>query len=585
MRRLRLGAGDSGTLFGRASRALGWSFLSTALSRFGLLGFGILLARLLGPHQFGAAAVGFVALIAGLSFNDLGVSLAIVRWPKEPDEIVPTVLTITVVSSLLLYVGLFFSAPAFSAALGAPAATSVVRLIDVGVMIDGVVGVPAALLQRYFRQDRKLIADQVHSWLSAVVSVSLALAGFGAMSIAIGSVAGTLAGGSLIVRFSPLRLRFGFSISKARELLRFGIPLAGSSLIVFFIANVDNLVVGHVLGATALGFYTLAWNLASWPVTMFSQPVRAVAPALFSRLQQDPAALRKGFVSAAGLLGSITLPVCLLIAGSAVPLVGFLYGDRWLPASAALAWLALLGALRVFFELSYDFFVVLARSRLVLMIQIAWLLVLVPGLVAGARLSGIRGVAIAGLAAAGLVVLPWYLIELSRVGIRIRSLASVLWLPLAVAAGVGGIALAAAAVIPGDFAECAAAGIVAAVAIGLLGLRVRPVIREFREVIASNDEKPGELARSAPAKGPRHARTSSSSATEAAGHGAEQTADPDAQAAGLRALLALAVTEPPADLEMTTPLPVYRNAIRYPANGVPGGWASRSRQPGADHRK
>ena len=80
---------------GQASRALGWSFLSNAGARFGTLAIGVLLARLLGPHAFGTFAVALVALLAVLSFNELGVSLAIVRWQGDPAEIAPTVTTLS----------------------------------------------------------------------------------------------------------------------------------------------------------------------------------------------------------------------------------------------------------------------------------------------------------------------------------------------------------------------------------------------------------------------------------------------------------------------------------------------------------
>src|SRR5215469_10439011 len=97
---MKLSSGRQRTLGGLASRALGWSFFNTAFSRLGTLGIGIVLARLLGPHAFGTYAVALVALIAVLSFNELGVSLAIVRWPGDPAEITPTVTTISIVSSL-----------------------------------------------------------------------------------------------------------------------------------------------------------------------------------------------------------------------------------------------------------------------------------------------------------------------------------------------------------------------------------------------------------------------------------------------------------------------------------------------------
>lgn len=556
---MKLGVRDEDTLFGRASRALGWSFFSTVFGKIGLVGFGILLARLLGPQQFGTAAVAIFTLLAVTSFNDLGVSLAIVRWPGEPSEIAATVVTISVASSLLLYIGLFLGAPTFAAALGAPAATSVVRVLALSIVTNGVVAVPAALLERYFRQDRKTIADQVHGWLSVGLSVILAWAGFGAMSIAIGQVAGAIAGGTLITIFAPLPLRVGFDTTKARKLVKFGLPLAGSAFIVFLVANVDNLVAGHLLGATALGFYVLAWNLASFPVNMFSAPVRTVATALFSRLQHDPVAMRTTFTSAVALLGSVTLPVCLLISGSAVPLINFVYGPKWVPAAQALVWLALLGALRILFELTYDYFVVLAKSRVVFTVQLAWLLALIPSLIVGARLGGIGGVAIAGVVVAAVVVLPWYLTELSKVGIKLRSLAVLLWLPLAAAVAVGFVAWAAAKAIPSEFTACAAGGVVALITIGLLVFKVRSAIAELRTASGSPQDG-SELAiarddahaiRPKPTNPPLLLRKVAPS----------RSPDPALQAAAIQALIAIASSPVPFH-DMTGPLPVYRDAAR-----------------------
>src|SRR5215472_2652981 len=102
---MKLALGGNDTLIGRASRALTLSFISVAVLRFSMLGVGVLLARLLGPHAFGTFAVALVALLAVLSLNELGVSLAIVRWPDDPSEIAPTVATISCISSGILFIG------------------------------------------------------------------------------------------------------------------------------------------------------------------------------------------------------------------------------------------------------------------------------------------------------------------------------------------------------------------------------------------------------------------------------------------------------------------------------------------------
>ena len=220
----------------------------------------------------------------------------------------------------------------------------------------------------------------------------------------------------LFIAFEPGAVRPGFDRARARALLRFGLPLAGSSIVVFAATNVDRLIVGALLGPVPLGLYVLAFNLSSWPATIFSLPVRAVAPALLARLQADRRAMRAAFLSATRLLAAVTLPACVLLATTAAPLVRFVYGEVWAPAAGVLVWLALLGALRILFELVYDYFVVLANTRVVFTIQLVWLLALIPAIWFGTSAAGVAGAGLAQFAVGLLVVLPIYLRELHRPG-------------------------------------------------------------------------------------------------------------------------------------------------------------------------
>ena len=210
-----------------ASNAFAWGLLNTVISRLGTLGIGIVLARVLGPESFGTFAVAMVALMAVLSFNELGVSLAIVRWPEDPARIVPTVNTISVVGSTLFCTAAILAAPVFTTAMGDPGATDVVRILILSVFVSGIVASPAALLQRDFREKERLGIDQANVWIGAVLSVVLALAGMGAMALAVGRLAGSLVSGVMFLVASPLPYRFGLDRSLLGPLLRFGLPLAG----------------------------------------------------------------------------------------------------------------------------------------------------------------------------------------------------------------------------------------------------------------------------------------------------------------------------------------------------------------------
>ncbi|MGL3806244.1 oligosaccharide flippase family protein [Paeniglutamicibacter sp. R2-26] len=431
-----------------AGGAFGWSLANALVSRLGTLGIGIVLARLLGPEEFGTFAIALVALMAVLSFNELGVSLAIVRWPTDPSLIFPTVNTLSTAGSIVFCALGWFAAPVFTDLMGNPGATDVVRLLILSVLLNGIVAAPAALLQRAFQERTRMAIDQVNVWSGAVVSVVLALLGMGAMALAIGRLVGSTLSAAMLLRASPMPYCFGWDRGTATSLLKFGLPLAGASIVMFAVGYADQLVAGAVLGSLALGFYVLAFNLSSWPLNVVSQPLRRVAPAVFAAIQHDPVRSHQVVQGLLGILASATFPAFLAIAGAAGPLVRLVYGEPWMPAAGVLSWLVVAALSKVFYELVYDYLVVAGRTGTVMVIQLAGLVALVPALWFGAAWAGLLGLAAAQAAVAFAVLMPMYLWQLRRVGIGLGSMVGVLWLPALSGLAAGAVCSLCATVIP-----------------------------------------------------------------------------------------------------------------------------------------
>lgn len=476
-----------GSLARTAADAFGWSFLNTALSRFGTLLVGVALARLLGPDEFGTFAVAMVALLAVLSFNEVGVSLAIVRWERDPDTIVGTVNAISAGASLLLFGAAYGSAATIARLMGSPDATGIIQLMSVSIVFSGVVAGPAALLQRQFRQRRRLVIDQVVTWTGAAVALALAVGGAGAWSLAWGRVLGTLVGVALFVHATrPYRWQIDRSL--VAPLLRFGLPLAGASIVVFAVGYVQQITVGSTLGATALGFFVLAFNLASWPVNMFSQPLRSVAPAVFSRLQGDPVRMSESFTTICRVVATVTLPVCLVGAAAAHDVVSFVYGEAWVPAGDVFRVLVLVAALRVLLELSYDFLVVLRRTGQLLVVQLVWLAALTPAVMVAARHQGLVGVAVAELLVLLVVVLPLYLAMLRRADLPIGALGHAVVQPLLVSLVAVAVTVLLTERVSSAFVASFAAGLLCLVAIAVVMLLQRDALRQLKSMRGSAAE-------------------------------------------------------------------------------------------------
>lgn len=458
----------------RMRSGLRWSLLSTVLSRLVNPVTGIILARILSPKDFGIFAVALIALNGLNSINELGVTYAVVRWPGDLKLAARTATTIAITASVLIFMVCFVAAPFFASALHTPEATGVLRLLALGVVIDGIASVPIGLLTRGFRQDKRAIAEWSGFVVSTSVTIGLALAGFGAWSLAWGRLAGNSVNCGVLYILAPERPRPGWNRSVARDLLRFGIPLTGSSFLVFAMLNVDYLVVGRELGTIALGYYALAFNLSSFPWNMLSTAVRPIAVPAFARFQNDGARLREVFLRWFHLLMSAAVPVCTLLGVLALPLVTVIYGSKWRPAASALVFLAALGGLRVAIDFCYDLFVAVGESRVLVYIQGLWLLALIPALTIGARQDGIQGVGIAHVVVAGGIIVPVYLVALRRRhGLRPRAVLGAVARPLlgGFVAALAGVALM--SLFGSDLGELVAGGLGIIVVYGIVGISVR----------------------------------------------------------------------------------------------------------------
>ncbi|HEU5332332.1 MAG TPA: oligosaccharide flippase family protein [Actinocrinis sp.] len=413
---------DDKTLGENLRSGVRWSFINSLVIRIGTFLTGIVLARgLLTPRDWGLYAIGLTALAVLLSANELGVSLAIVRWEGEVRDFAPTVLTLSVGFSGFLYAILFAVAPVVAHALHAPDAIAMLRVLGISVIVDGVTCVPMALLTRQFEQRKRMIIDFANFLAGTALTIALAMAGFGAMSFAWGSFAGhavVLAGCALA---APGMLRPGWNREQARRLLGFGLPLAGTSLLVLAMLNVDSVVVGAILGPVQLGLYQIAFNVSSWPVRAVSEVARRVSFAGFSRVADSPQALAESFRRGLELLMAAAVPACVILATLPKPVLHVVYGDKWVDASGALRFLALLGLLRVSYELAYDCLVAAGKKRALLIVQGWWLLALVPVLLYTARNRGIAGVGFGHMIVAGPLVAPLFVWALGRGGVPARA--------------------------------------------------------------------------------------------------------------------------------------------------------------------
>lgn len=437
--RTQLPAGKDALKKTGSVRSLGhgalWSGINTLVAKLAGIAITAVVVRIVTPYDFGIFAVALVVYAVVSSFGELGLSACIARRDLDPEKAAPVVATLALASCLSLAVLMYCFAPQLGHLLGAAEAADAIRVLSFCIFLTGFTTVPSAMLARDFRQGRIFAATAIAFIPSNAVLVVLALHGDGAMAFAWSRVVGQIVAG--IVVLSAVRPFYwpGWNPQVARQVLHFGLPLAGANLLNYLLLNADYAFIGRLLGAALLGTYTLAFNVASWSTSVLGATINGVAMPAFSERRSDPEQLLGALDRWLRLASLIAFPIAAATIAFAPEVIYTLYGSQWAAAAPILAILAFYGGIFVVSLLLSNFLVGTGRSGWVFSIQLIWLVALVPAVAGGIHFMGLEGAAYAHVVVIVLVIIPMYLAAMRKVSAGVPRLLgkAVIW-PLCAAA-------------------------------------------------------------------------------------------------------------------------------------------------------
>jgi O-antigen/teichoic acid export membrane protein len=174
------------------------------------------------------------------------------------------------------------------------------------------------------REFRFLLSKRL---LSVAITVALALWLRSYWALAIGMVCGRLAGVAISYALHPFRPRW--SLSRAGDLLHFSLWLVAQNVFVFLKDRAPDFIIGKFAGAHALGMWSLANELSSLVGTELIMPMNRAALPTYSKLAEDRAALGAAYLSAAGLVALLVMPLIVGLAAVAPMVVAVLLGPQW----------------------------------------------------------------------------------------------------------------------------------------------------------------------------------------------------------------------------------------------------------------
>ncbi|MCA1979120.1 MAG: lipopolysaccharide biosynthesis protein [Thiobacillus sp.] len=465
------------SLGARSVSAFLWGGGGAFLRLFMQMGAQIVLARLLGPEQYGLFAMSVVVMSFAAFFSDIGMAYGLIQQKTLDESHVRFVFGWQLILGTAVALVLALLAHPLADFFREPRLPAIILALAPLAFLQAVSAVSLNLLKRELDFKTLQIAQTVAYFFGYVcLGIPLALGGAGVWALVAAWGAQSLISLALIYRAARHPLVPVFTHPDARSMGHFGGTVLLTNMTNWLIGNVDRTVVARTLDSASMGIYSNAYNLVNTPsstVLGFMQPVMYSACA---RVQEDPQRIRKAYLLLMAGIGLTVMPVFFAMSAVSETLVLALYGPHWAQAAEVLRPIALAMPVALLWGITTPVLWNTGQVTLEFKLQLP---------LAGLWLLGAWAAAQASLAALAWTVLGLFILRtLVFTRLAIRQI-SVRWLDCARALR-GGLVLAAcamlagwgadhvlAATLPGSQIRLAAIVLACAAAVGL-ALRLLP---------------------------------------------------------------------------------------------------------------
>jgi O-antigen/teichoic acid export membrane protein len=352
------------------------------------------LARLLTPDDYGAAALAITIGSCSAILGDLGYGTALVQASSASQRRASTAcwcaLGAGVIGSGIAALGAYPAA----LTLDEPEVTGLVITGGLTLFLVALGSTSNALLVRSMNFGAIQTAILIGSLVSATFAIAAAALGAGAWALALQQV--VLAAVTSAFFILPARWRPSLEFSRAdmRSLSRFAFPYTGATVFFLLQQVVAALLIGHFVGVRELGIWNLSWAIVWVPLSLLALPIGRVIYAAFARLRDDPERVAQMWLKGVTLLAAVGLPSLFGLIAVSPDVIPFAFGSQWRPAVPTVQILCVMIMCQMLIAWNDAVLDAAGKPQIVMILKGLVLIALVPSIwVASAW--GIEGVAVA----------------------------------------------------------------------------------------------------------------------------------------------------------------------------------------------
>ncbi|MBB3966045.1 MULTISPECIES: lipopolysaccharide biosynthesis protein [Rhizobium] len=306
-----------------------WSVIRVAWSTVATFVIFVILARILGPGDFGTFALASLFVEIGRVLAYAGLGDAVTRQLDLDEELADTAFWATIAFSAIVAAVVFVFAPYYGDLVRDPKVSEILRWLAPLLPVSSLAVIHNARLAREFGHKNLAAQAIAASMLSGITAVACAFMGWGVWALvaqtAVNAVVTVLLGWVAY----PWMPKFRFNVPLFRSVFLFSISLVVTQLMWMLLARVQDIFISRWYGPVEVGRYRIAWRLIELIGQAVLAPIGSVALVTLSRLQNDHIAFRNAYNKIVGAAALGTIPLLLGFGALSNDMIAMLFGDKW----------------------------------------------------------------------------------------------------------------------------------------------------------------------------------------------------------------------------------------------------------------
>ncbi|MBR5656478.1 MAG: lipopolysaccharide biosynthesis protein [Prevotella sp.] len=399
----------------KAASGMVWTALQKYSKMF--IGFvsGIILARLLTPHDYGCIGMLSIFMVLAENFIDGGFGSALIQKKRPTQTDYSTVFFWNIAMSVVLYVILYISAPAIARFYKIPILCDVLRVQGLILFIYALNIIQRNQLRKKLNFKLLSIVSVSTAIISLIITIIMAYRGFGVWALVAQNLISGIIPSLVFWFYVKWRPTWTFSWHSFRELFGFGVYMFLTHLLNSFSSKIQGLLIGKFYNPATLGFYSKAAGTENLASHSISSVMTQVTYPLYAEVQDNKVALSNIIKRLTMTLAYITFPLMFILLLCAKPIFVLLYSDRWLQSVPYFQALCLAGLAGCLQSVNLQAISAIGKSRTMFIWTVFKRMVSLGAIIGGLVFWGMKGLLI------GVIFNYWfsYAVNISLVSIHV----------------------------------------------------------------------------------------------------------------------------------------------------------------------